>query len=332
MIQTKEKASLELGFIRQLEQIEVSYWMRYYKAGGVYPAYSSVIGGGAVCAIPDLDILAMNRAIGLGIETPVNRDILWQIIQFYQQAGSSRFFIQLPPGVVLEETRELLTATGFAHHNNWTKLFRKVQPMEFATNEEQFYQQAGSSRFFIQLPPGVVLEETRELLTATGFAHHNNWTKLFRKVQPMEFATNEELSIRKIDRSESDNYGQLIFMSFDWEDSRLASWLASTVGQDGYHHYIVSWKGRDIAAGALFVEGEMASMAFAGTLAAFRGKGAQSLLLKTRMRDAQRLGARFITAETGDHTPERPVKSYLNMIRSGFQTAYQRQNWIFRFG
>ena len=120
-------------------------------------------------------------------------------------------------------------------------------------------------------------------------------------------------------------------MSFDWEDSRLASWLSSTVGQEGYKHYIVSWNGKDIAAGALFVGGPMASMAFAGTLAPFRGKGAQTLLLKTRMQDALKSGALFITAETAQHLDFQPVNSYLNLRKVGFELAYQRQNWLFDF-
>ncbi len=272
---SKQPAKLSSEFIEQLEQVESAYWMKYYRGDAILPVYSSVIAGALVCATPDLDILAMNRVIGLGTSKTLNEETLEQVVQFYERAGTSRFFIQLPPALVNEDTRNLLLRYGFAHHNNWTKLYREVQPM----------------------------------------------------VVPMTRA----LSVRRIDVQEADNYGQLIFLSFDWEDTRLASWLGSTVGQAGYRHYIVSCEGVDIAAGALFVDGPMASMAFAGTLAPFRGRGAQSLLLKTRLQDAFDLGARFITSETAQHSEERPVQSYLNMIRAGFEVAYQRQNWIYQF-
>ena len=273
MITLNKKKPISASFIQRLEQIESSYWMKYYRGDTNLPHYSSIIAGGMACAIPNLDILAMNRVIGLS--TSIEEKTLRQIIHFYEKAGSSRFFIQLPPMVVTEENRDLLSKLGFTHYNNWAKLYRRVEPFDFSTNDE--------------------------------------------------------LSIRQIDGKESDNYGQLIFMSFDWEDTRLASWLASTVGQEGYDHYIVSWKGKDIAAGALYVEGEMASMAFAGTLEPFRGKGAQLLLLKTRMQDAFKLGACFITAETAENQAGYPVKSYLNMKKLGFEEAYLRPNWLFQF-
>ena len=259
----------------QLEQIESNYWSKYYRADSMLPTFSTIIGGGVACAIPDFDILAMNRVLGLGLNSALDKSVLQQIIEFYRIAGSKRFFVQLPPAIALDSTRRLLDGEGFTHHNNWTKLYRKVQPLETSINEE--------------------------------------------------------LSIREIDKREADNYGQLIFMSFDWEDSRLAPLLASTVGQVGYKHYIVSRQGKDIAAGALYVEGNMASMAFAGTLAPFRGKGAQRLLPKTRMEKAYKLGARFITSETAQHTNENTVVSYLNMKKVGFEVAYQRQNWLYDF-
>ena len=72
----------------------------------------------------------------------------------------------------------------------------------------------------------------------------------------------------------------------------------------------------------------MASMAFAGTLSAFRGMGAQGLLLKKRLIDAGHAGAKYITSETAQPQPDKEVKSYKNMIKFGFEIAYQRQNWL----
>ncbi len=268
----EDSISLPVEFIQQLEHVESKYWMKYYGGSEIFPSYLSVISGGLACAIPDVDILAMNRVVGLGARSPVDQADLNRIINFYRNAGSSRFFIQLPA----------VSAT----------------------------------------------EELRSLLARNGFIHYNNWIKLFRRVSHADISVNPELSIRRIDQREADLYGQLIYMSFDWQDTRLAPWLASSVGQEGYHHYIVSKGGKAIAAGALFVDGYMASMAFAGTLEPFRGLGAQSLLLKTRLEDAVSAGAQYITAETAEHREDRPVKSYLNMVRFGFETAYLRENYL----
>ena len=262
-------------FMHKLEQIECSYWMKYYRGDAVFSTYASVIGDGVMCAIPEVDILAMNRVIGVGIKYPLEKAMIAHIIKFYQIAGSPRFFIQLPPTILDPETTRLLENSGFRCHNTWTKLYRSVEPVTVAD-------------------------------------HH-------------------DLEIDRIDSSMADLYGQLLFMSFDWEDSRIASWLASTVGTEGYQHYIVSKGGNAIAAGALYVEGEMASMAFAGTLESFRGMGAQKLLLETRLNDAHKLGAKIITAETATQTKDHEVVSYKNMVKAGFETAYHRQNWLFNF-
>jgi hypothetical protein len=272
-----QKQTLKLApeFIQRLEQVECNYWKQYYRGSEVFPSYISEINGGVACALPELDILAMNRVIGLGLAHPINQQVLDQVISFYRQAGSARFFIQLPPIVMNDELQSLLQKNGFAHHNNWTKLYRK----------------AGTYNITV----------------------------------------NPALSIRQIDVGEACTFGELIFMSFDWEDSRLTTWLASTVGLEGYRHYIVSAGNKSIAAGALYLKGEMASMAFAGTLESFRGQGAQSLLLKTRLEDAAKGGAKYITSETAEHREDRPVKSCQNLMRFGFQRAYQRQNWIFHF-
>lgn len=269
------RATMSPEFVKKLERVELNYWMRYYGHNNYFSNYTSVVGGGLACAVPTIDILAMNRVLSLGIAQPINQLTLDHIIQFYKKAGSSRFFIQLPPSVVYEEIQALLVKNGLVHHNNWTKLYR--------------------STFCPDIP------------------------------------INPELSIQSINRKSADIYGQLLFMSFDWQDTRLASWLASTIGQEGYRHYLVTKGGKAIAAGALFVDGEMASMAFAGTLERFRGLGAQTLLLKTRLIDAHDAGAKYITAETAQHSTNAEVKSFLNMQRFGFETAYHRQNWLFQF-
>ena len=101
-------------FVHRLEQIESSYWMKYYNGNSVFPTYATVISGGLACAIPDVDILAMNRT--LGISGTIDQTTLDQVIRFYQKAGSPRFFIQLPPSEVNEDVTAILEGNGFIHH------------------------------------------------------------------------------------------------------------------------------------------------------------------------------------------------------------------------
>ena len=202
---------------------------------------------------------------------------------------------------------------------------------EMLKNLIQFYRMAGSQRFMIQLPPQLVYELVACTLETEGFTHHNNWSKIIRGTEPLQAKTNPELTIKRIDKQGASVFGEVIYNCFDWEHKELPTLLSSSVGREGYRHYAVHYQGQVIAVGALYAEGRGAAMAFAATRPEFRGLGAQTLLLKTRIDEARRQGAEWICSETGQHFPERPVKSYQNMIKAGFNLAYQRQNWLYTF-
>lgn len=194
-----------------------------------------------------------------------------------------------------------------------------------------FYREAGCKRFMIQLPPQRVDELVACTLEEEGFVHYNNWSKLVRNTEPLQVQTNPELSIKKIEKEQAPIFGEVIYDCFDWEHNELPGLLSSPVGHKGYTHYAVYYQNQVIAVGALFIEGKGAAMAFAATLPEYRGLGAQTLLFKARIEEARNKGVEWICAETGQHFPDRPVKSYENMIRSGFELAYQRQNWLYTF-
>ena len=138
-----------------------------------------------------------------------------------------------------------------------------------------------------------------------------------------------DLTVVRIGPEDALTYGQIIFDSFDWEDERLIRWLASTVGQSGYRHYLTLHQGKPAAAAALHIGDVYASLAIAGTLPSYRGRGAQGLLLKTRISDAIKAGCQYIFSETAEEKPERSVASYRNMRRFGLEEAYLRENWIY---
>ena len=259
---------------QRLEFSEATYWSKLYSNRSSLKAFGSTIAGSFAGALPELDILAMNRVIGLGLDRRVTMRDIEDIIFFYKRTGSKRFFIQLSPYAHISLS-ELLQKKGFRHHNNWVKLLRQAE---------------------IPLP---------------------------------EVAGN--CNVVPIGASEGESYGRIIHDSFDWNDDRLAELLSTSVGLPGYRHYLVKLGDKPIAAGAMHIMNDYASMAFAGTLPEYRGAGAQSLLLHTRISEAVQAGCKFIVSETGEEQADKPVASYRNMRRFGFEIAYLRQNWIFDF-
>jgi len=260
---------------RALEFSEASYWSKFYRSGNDLKSYAATIAGAFAGAVPELDILAINRVVGLGMNGRVSPEDVDNLISFYRQAGVRRFFVPISPLVAQTDLADILQEKGIRPYNKWAKLFRPV----------------------------------KKPWPATG--------------------TSPELKVIRIAKERAREYAQIIFDSFDWTDERLVGWLASSVGQACYRHYLVMKEDRPIAAGAMHIHYDYASMAFAGTLPAFRGLGAQQLLLQERIEEARRLGCSYLISETAEDKPEQPVVSFRNMQKMGFEVAYLRPNWIY---
>ena len=74
---------------------------------------------------------------------------------------------------------------------------------------------------------------------------------------------------------------------------------------------------------------EVGYLAGAGTLPAARRRGGQGAIMVRRIREALALGCRWLVTETFLDTPEHPNPSLHNMLRTGFQIAYERPNYIY---
>lgn len=86
-----------------------------------------------------------------------------------------------------------------------------------------------------------------------------------------------------------------------------------------------------MACAAAYFRKPFAELAFAATLPEYGGRGAQSAFLARRMQDAADLGCESLISETAEDTLERPVASYRNMRRFGFEVAYLRPNYLLEF-
>lgn len=261
---------------KALEQNEANYWQILYTQGTDERCKTDVkiIGGSVAGIMPEIDMLACNRVIGLGISQSATETQIDAIIDTYKAAKVPRFFVQLSPYAQPGNIRKMLEQKGFSHYNNWAKLYRKAD---------------------VPIPP-----------------------------------VQTDLTVVEIGKERAEEYGRLIVEGFEWEE-QLAGVMAGTVGAPGYKNYFALEGEKPVAAAALYVNGQYASMAIAGTLPGHRGKGAQSALLARRIADAQAMGCRHIISETAEEKPDKPVASYRNMRRMGFELAYLRPNFIYYF-
>ena len=89
--------------------------------------------------------------------------------------------------------------------------------------------------------------------------------------------------------------------------------------------------GEPVAAGALFVgtvAGRTVGHLVDGvTLRDWRGRGAQSAIIRRRISDGSKLGCQLFTVETAPPLPRMPLVSFRNLCRQGFHLAYLRESW-----
>lgn len=126
----EEKIPAEIA--RNLEQVEVEAFADLYRGTPKATAASmgmKVYTTPTTCTtiITNIDTLAFNRVIGLGLAEPVTAERLDEITAHYREHKIPRFFIQLHPDAVTHATSGLLTAKGLRHYNNWVKFYRPVE-------------------------------------------------------------------------------------------------------------------------------------------------------------------------------------------------------------
>ena len=80
-------------------------------------------------AASQIDILAFNRVIGLGLAQEVSEADLADLIRFYRENGSQRFFVQVSPAAQPQTLPALLKRQGLEYYNNWAKLYRPVEKL-----------------------------------------------------------------------------------------------------------------------------------------------------------------------------------------------------------
>jgi len=193
-----------------------------------------------------------------------------------------------------------------------------------------FYRGNNVRRFFVNVSPMATPANVEDTLSAKGFRHYNNWAqmsfKLPSEIEPLE----STLEARPAYESDKETFSYIINQAFDWP-GYAGELIAASIGLPNWIHFIIYEGEEPISAAAMYAAGEIGSLVIGGTLEKHRGKGAQKLLINYRARKAIEAGCKFLVTETAEDTPEKPSPSFRNMIKSGFELAYIRPNWIYEF-
>jgi len=191
------------------------------------------------------------------------------------------------------------------------------------------YEQSLVPRFFAQLAPGTAVGPTIEVIEGAGFAHHSNWVRLVRDISPPG-PSPTTLRIEEVGTAHATVFGDTLCQGFGWRPE-LALPVAAIVGTPGWKFYLAFDGDRPMGTAALAIDGRVGWLSFASTLPEARGLGSQSALVARRIMDAKTAGCQILSVETSEETPAKEAPSYRNILRSGFEVAYVRPNYLYRF-
>lgn len=159
-------------------------------------------------------------------------------------------------------------------------------------------------------------------LEQRGFTKDYGWMKFSRGVSPRE--AHSDLDVRLADRPE--DFANVVVEAYGMPES-VAPIASRVVGRPGWFCYVAYAGNEPAGAGALFVHERVGWLGYAATRERFRGRGAQSAILATRIEAARKQGCTTVTTETGELAEDRPNASYRNIVRAGFREAGVRANF-----
>lgn len=181
-------------------------------------------------------------------------------------------------------------------------------------------------RFSFHLSPGARSDAIGTWLKERGFEFHHAYSKLFRDTSPPQPAATE-LRVARIGKRDAEAFATVSSQVFAWPADTIP-WIAATVGNPGFNHYLAYDGDRAVATGLLYVEGEVGWLGWGGTLTPYRRRGAHAALIAARLQRAAELGAKWVACETMKPQRGRPSGSYRGLLKLGFQQAYLRPIWV----
>jgi GNAT superfamily N-acetyltransferase len=217
------------------------------------------------------------------------------------------------------EIAEIGGATCLAMRSTDSRMFNRVLALQSTEPLDEIASFYGETSWWIGDAHGLGPE-----LEARGFVRDYGWMKFTRGVGPRE--ARSDLHVVRIGPDGADDFARVIVGSFGLPESAKPL-PANVVGRPGWSCFVAYEGDAPAGAGAVFVHEGTGWLGMAGTLPAFRSRGAQSALLAARIEAARLQGCSVVITETGELEQGRPSASYRNILRAGFREAGVRPNY-----
>lgn len=180
---------------------------------------------------------------------------------------------------------------------------------------------------FVPVTPGLPETEAAESwLEANAFTPGHSWMKFVRDAHPPRFRVHDDVEVIELGGEDREPFGAIAATGFGMP-AWAGAFFAHLPGRAGWRCYGARVDGELQACGAMLVDDGVAELGVGATLEPARRRGCQLALLRRRIEDATAAGCHTLFVETGERSEDRPAGSYRNILRAGFEEAYQCPNW-----
>jgi len=184
---------------------------------------------------------------------------------------------------------------------------------------------AHDARHHLAVTPSAAATGLRERLEERGYTRSYAWMKFIRLAGDLP-EVQTTLDVRLVNADAGHDFASVVVAGFELP-AGVGPTVAAVPAVDGCFAYVAYDGDEPAASGAVFVSGDVAWLGYAATRPEHRRKGGQGAILAARIAKARELGVQTLVTETGVMADGRPNNSYRNILRSGFQEAYVRENY-----
>lgn len=189
------------------------------------------------------------------------------------------------------------------------------------------YSALGISRYWIHVGPYAQPSRLGRVLQGHGLKpYRRSWVKMMRPARRVTLAPSE-VRVRRAQMDDAHAVASIVGPAFDLPQ-HAAEMFAHLIARERWVLYVAELRGEIIATAGMYLDGDMAYLAFSATRAHYRRRGAQRALMQARINHACDAGYHWIATETGfPLAADEPSPSYHNMLWAGFRPIAIRDNY-----
>jgi len=193
---------------------------------------------------------------------------------------------------------------------------------------DAIYHASGIATYAAEVSPVCEPPDLPSRLRTRGFVPYKQTSMCYRAAQPIASPACD-LLVRRAALAEAEAYADLSCGLFNFEEP-FPSMLRATFQRPAWQQWLAFDRDRPVAAAITHVADEVAWIGWVGTLADYRGRGAQSALTAAQLQAASENGCRWVTLEAATGTKKQASQSLRNYRRLGWNVAYDRIVYVRR--